>query len=105
MTRTKDHSARVDELVEQLKKYDSHALAIELACLVVGLGCFVNLDEMMEGLKRNSALARKSRALKTEENKRKRLKVLCEKVSSGKKLSKEENKEALKLCKDLGIKL
>lgn len=102
---THEQTARADELFNKLKKYDSEALAMELACLVVNLGCFVNVDKMIEGIKANSAIARKNKTLKTQENKRQRLKILCEKASSGKKLTKEENQEAAKLCKDLGIKL
>lgn len=92
--------ATVNALFERLKGFDSQALAMGLANVVVGVGFTdVIIEKVFEEVKANSSIARKNRQIKTRNNKLARLKVLHAK----KKLTAVERAEANKLIKDLGL--
>jgi hypothetical protein len=96
---TESQEKRYGEFFAELKKCDSSALAMELACIFVVVP-LINVQRAMENIRNNSRIAQHNKRVKTKNNKINRLKELAAK----KKPTKPEQEEMVKLAKDLGIK-
>ncbi len=98
MKMNEEQKKNYERYFNELKTCDPQALANELACMFVFVP-LIPVEKILGQIRQNSKIVRNNKRIVARNKKISRLNELCNK----KRRTVADNKEAIKLCRELGI--